>query len=212
MYLELSSLSGFFSVVASNYRYNLFTAADEKIPLSVVRVNKKPQYLVFSLHFPHQPAKYGQLPVESSKKPRDTRTSAQSSTLCLMHIQWFQARRLRPLRSPSPSQIKPSPTPHPSQDAKSVHFPRTPVRSVEIWTIYPEAPPGKLQIVPRRLFRSLLPLRNDTNAAPGTSHGTAFRFPYPPVGIELGCEPRHHRSCRDGQGLGPTGTKAQSQT
>jgi hypothetical protein len=30
------------------FRYNLFTAADEKIPLSVVHVNNKPQYLVFS--------------------------------------------------------------------------------------------------------------------------------------------------------------------
>jgi hypothetical protein len=73
-------------VVASKYRYNLFTAADEKVPLSVVRVNKKPLYLVFSLHFPHQPAKYGQLPVESSKEHRTTRTSAQYSTLCLMRI------------------------------------------------------------------------------------------------------------------------------
>jgi hypothetical protein len=27
-----------------------FTAADEKIPLSMVHVNSKPQYLVFSLH------------------------------------------------------------------------------------------------------------------------------------------------------------------
>ena len=76
MYLELSSLSGFSRVVASNYRYNLFTAADEKIPLSVVRVNKKPQYLVFSLHFPHQPSKYSQLLVESSKYPCTTRTRA----------------------------------------------------------------------------------------------------------------------------------------
>jgi hypothetical protein len=28
-------------------RYNLLTAADEKIPLPVVQVNNKPQYLVF---------------------------------------------------------------------------------------------------------------------------------------------------------------------
>src|SRR5665213_2763105 len=89
-------------VVASKYRYNLFTAADEKIPLSVVRVNKKPLYLVFSLHFPHQPAKYSQLPVESSKEHCATRTSAQSPTPCFMQFQQFQARRIRPLRFPSP--------------------------------------------------------------------------------------------------------------
>jgi hypothetical protein len=34
----------------AGFRYNPFTAADEKITLSVVHVNSKPQYLVFSLH------------------------------------------------------------------------------------------------------------------------------------------------------------------
>jgi len=46
-----------------------FTAADEKIPLSVVRVNKKPQHLVFSCHFAHLLSKHRHLPVESFKAP-----------------------------------------------------------------------------------------------------------------------------------------------
>jgi hypothetical protein len=50
-------------------RYNLFTAADEKIPLPVVDVNNKPQYLVFRMQSPHLPAKHRHLPVESSNWP-----------------------------------------------------------------------------------------------------------------------------------------------
>jgi hypothetical protein len=42
-----TALSGGFS---ADFRYNPFTAADEKIPLSMVHVNIKPQHLVFSLH------------------------------------------------------------------------------------------------------------------------------------------------------------------
>jgi len=41
------------------FRYNPVTAADEKIPLSMVRVNTKPQYLVFSSHLLHPVSKYG---------------------------------------------------------------------------------------------------------------------------------------------------------
>jgi hypothetical protein len=44
-------------ILTPGYRYNLFNAADEKIPLSMVHVNKKPQHLVFSLHSRHLPAK-----------------------------------------------------------------------------------------------------------------------------------------------------------
>jgi hypothetical protein len=63
-------------IVTPVFHYNSITAADEKIPLSMVHVNKKPQYLVFCLHFPHQPSKYSHLPVESSKWPCGTRISA----------------------------------------------------------------------------------------------------------------------------------------
>jgi hypothetical protein len=44
-----------------------FTAADEKITLSVVQVNNKPQHLVFCLHFLHPDSKHWDLAVESSK-------------------------------------------------------------------------------------------------------------------------------------------------
>jgi hypothetical protein len=49
----------------STLGYSLITAADEKIPLSVGHVNKKPQYLVFPLHSGHLVAKQGNFPVES---------------------------------------------------------------------------------------------------------------------------------------------------
>jgi hypothetical protein len=38
-------------------RYNPFKAADEKVPLSVVDVNIKPQHLVFCSRFGHQVCK-----------------------------------------------------------------------------------------------------------------------------------------------------------
>ena len=53
-----------------------FRAADEKIPLSVVLVKEKPQYLVFCYHSGHQLAKQRQLPVESCKRPCGARISA----------------------------------------------------------------------------------------------------------------------------------------
>lgn len=94
----------------------------------MVRVNKKPQYLVFSLHFPHQPSKYGQLPVESSRNPCTTRTRA--SKLCPKFdaIPAFPVSQIRP----SNSTIKPSSTPTRPQDAKTVQILPVPVRIVEI--------------------------------------------------------------------------------
>jgi hypothetical protein len=53
----------------AGFVYSLFTAADEKIALSVVPVNTKPQYLVFDVHFPHPASKHGDFCVESSKRP-----------------------------------------------------------------------------------------------------------------------------------------------
>src|ERR1035437_4087761 len=55
---------------------NPFKAADEKVPLSVVHVNKKPQHLSFCLRSRHQIAKQRHLPVESSKGPCETRVSS----------------------------------------------------------------------------------------------------------------------------------------
>jgi hypothetical protein len=42
----------------------------------MVRVNKKPQHIVFCLHFLHQPSKQRHLAVESSKTPCQERFSA----------------------------------------------------------------------------------------------------------------------------------------
>jgi hypothetical protein len=58
----------------SSSLYNPLTAADEKIPLPVVHVNNKPQYLVFRCQSLHLVAKHGDLPVESSKQPCLART------------------------------------------------------------------------------------------------------------------------------------------
>jgi hypothetical protein len=40
-------LNGLPTAFHAGVHYNLLTAADEKIPLPVVHVNNKPQYLVF---------------------------------------------------------------------------------------------------------------------------------------------------------------------
>ena len=51
------------------FRYSPMKAADEKIPLSVVDVNKKPQYIVFCWYSLNLISKCRHLPVESSKGP-----------------------------------------------------------------------------------------------------------------------------------------------
>jgi hypothetical protein len=61
------------AAVHAGFHYSLFTAADEKIPLSVVRVNTKPQYLVFGVQLLHLPSKHKVLHVESSKRPAAAR-------------------------------------------------------------------------------------------------------------------------------------------
>jgi hypothetical protein len=63
---ENSELTGGLTPV---FRYNPLTAADEKIPLSVVHVNSKPQYLVFCLPLPHPVTKYGQFACGELEEP-----------------------------------------------------------------------------------------------------------------------------------------------
>jgi hypothetical protein len=66
-YRDKVSFNGLPEDPHSSSLYNPLTAADEKIPLPVVHVNNKPQYLVFRCHSRHLVAKHGHLPVESSK-------------------------------------------------------------------------------------------------------------------------------------------------
>ena len=88
------------------FRYSPFTAADEKIPLSMVHVNRKPQYLVFCLRSLHLPAKHGQLPVESSRIPRRTRASTPQTRPL------FDASQAFPVSSaPLSTRAQPSPFP-----------------------------------------------------------------------------------------------------
>jgi hypothetical protein len=122
-YRDFSSLSGLPAGLLARVLYNLFTAADEKIALSVVRVNKKPQYLVFCCHFRHLLAKHRQLPVESSKRPCMARTSDVDSAP--FSVQRPGALPGRPKHQPSPPQV-------PEQGAKTVQFAHAPVRIVEI--------------------------------------------------------------------------------
>jgi hypothetical protein len=55
--------------IAPAFLYSPLTAADEKIPLSMVRVNNKPQHLVFCWYFAHLLSKHRHLPVESRRRP-----------------------------------------------------------------------------------------------------------------------------------------------
>jgi hypothetical protein len=71
-YREFSSSCGHPAALFYRDLYNLFIAADEKIPLSVVQVNIKPQYLVFGWHSRHLFPKHGQLAVETAKPPCET--------------------------------------------------------------------------------------------------------------------------------------------
>jgi hypothetical protein len=50
------------------FDYNPMTAADEKVPLSVGHVNKKPLHLVFHAHFAYPLSKHRHLPVESREQ------------------------------------------------------------------------------------------------------------------------------------------------
>jgi hypothetical protein len=106
------------------FLYSPLTAADEKIPLSVVRVNNKPQHLVFCWHFAHLLSKHRHLPVESRKRPCLTRRRAVCFAL-------KSGLRVGPWSIPVPlSKVSPSRTL--SQGAGVVQNRAPPVRIVEI--------------------------------------------------------------------------------
>jgi hypothetical protein len=54
----LAVFRAFRQVKAPVFGYSPFTAADEKIPPSVVHVNTEPQHLVFCSHFGHLVAQH----------------------------------------------------------------------------------------------------------------------------------------------------------
>src|SRR5208283_2950663 len=125
------SLTASFTIVAAPRRsiapvflYSPLTAADEKIPLSVVRVNNKPQHLVFWSHFGHLLSKHRHLPVESRKWPCLARCRA----VCVA-LESGQNSCPRPLLVPL---SKGSPSPASSQGAGLVQNRATPVRIVDI--------------------------------------------------------------------------------
>jgi hypothetical protein len=73
---ELSYLAALYRPFSRSFFKDPLTAADENLPLSVVRVNKKPQHIVFCLHSLHQASKQRHLAVESSQRPDQERVSA----------------------------------------------------------------------------------------------------------------------------------------
>jgi hypothetical protein len=125
-----SSLERSPAVLHAWFRYNPFTAADEKVPLSVVQVNNKPQYIVFSLRFPHHASKHGHLPVESLKSPYWAQISRSD----------FAPKSMQtPAPQPSPSQFQPSPRAPSPQGAKPV---QKWLDSVDMWRTALHLPPN----------------------------------------------------------------------
>jgi hypothetical protein len=123
---KYSEFVSFFSDLSAGshaeIHYNPLTAAVEKIPLSVVLVNKKPQHIVFCLFLGHPLSKHWRLPVESSRQPCGTRLSGSSHCLKFSAGQpgWWSANHTS----------KPSPRRGQRQDAETVHFEG---KSVEMW-------------------------------------------------------------------------------
>jgi hypothetical protein len=101
-----------------------FTAADENLPLSMVRVKNKPQHLVFCSHFAHQLFKHRHLPVETSNQPCPARVCTLKSALNPAH------RQGRP-KPPSPYSSTLAPDWSRTQDAEPVHFPGSSVQVVD---------------------------------------------------------------------------------
>jgi hypothetical protein len=149
----------------------------------VVRVNKKPQHLVFCLHSPHQPAKYRTFSVESSKNPRLAHTQAfqicpkSDATKAFPSSHPASPNLLPRPRLPYPK-IKPSPAPVLPQDARTVQFPRTPVRSVDICDSFQAAPHSfGRQTRPRRLNSCPHPAPKDTMRPRALRTGPHRGFP-----------------------------------
>lgn len=122
--------SGFarFSPVFFN---RLFTAADENLPLSMVRVKNKPQHLVFWSHFVHLLSKPGHLAVESPFQSCWPRVSVAQKRLKSTAAEGL-ARAAAPLINPSPGAA-------PVQDAGLVQIRPKSVQVVDIRDPIPNA-------------------------------------------------------------------------
>ena len=145
--------------IAPAFLYSPLTAADEKIPLSMVRVNNKPQHLVFCWYFAHLLSKHRHLPVESRRRPCLARRRA----VCF-------ALKSGQISGPGPIPVPPSkgsPSKAPSQGAELVQNGASAVRIVDIGAPSPahlpaarnfelagwSSPPPKAHKVPRGLLR-----------------------------------------------------------
>jgi len=107
-----------------------FTAADENLPLSMVRVKNKPQHLVFCSHFPHQPFKHRHLPVETSNRPCPARVCCARFASNLEHLAGRSGASIPQFHSC----LNPSPARTPAQDAEPVH---SAAGLFKLWTFGP---------------------------------------------------------------------------
>ena len=144
-----------------DFHYSPFKAADEKIPLSMVRVNNKPQHLVFCWCFTHLLSKHCRLPVESRKQP------------CLARCRAVRfALKSGQIAGPRPIPVPPSegsPSQAPSQGAELVQNRPSPVRIVDIRGITELKARFLLSCMASRRIRNRLRLgtpRQPTGATP----------------------------------------------
>ena len=104
-----------------------FTAADENLPLCMVRVKNKPQHLVFCSHFPHLLSKPRHLPVETSIQPCLSQVSGVRLASILGHRE-VPSRTptpvLAPCLNPSPGELR-----HKAQDRCT-----SPALLFKLWT------------------------------------------------------------------------------
>ena len=91
-----------------------FTAADENLPLSMVRVKNKPQHLVFCSHFAHQLFKHRHLPVETSIQPCAARVCRVKFASNLGHL--AGGSRAQIPNSPHSSTLSPDRPSHKAQN------------------------------------------------------------------------------------------------
>ena len=108
------------------FSHRFVTTADAKIPLSVVRVKRQPQYVVFCAPYAAPSSATAGFACAKRRKPRPGALSASKSP----RIATEESRAAVP-KSGAPASLEPIPIPPRQQDARPVQFVWTPVRVVE---------------------------------------------------------------------------------
>lgn len=153
------------NVPPPGFLYSPFTAADEKIPLSIGQVNSKPQYLVFSSHLQHPPAKPGQPACGKPEMPCRTRLLRQKTASNPVQTRVPAAG---PLHFPSLCR-----TALANKVQNLCRIKNESVRTVDNWTVLcktlpPPEPPAAASLIPCPIPTQPSPI------------GSLPRFPAPP--------------------------------